>query len=66
MVRYLILLALLCAGCAARHKPASDRIPQEDDWQACVEFVPAKPDGFHHYICTDKLKRQYEVWMRRK
>ena len=59
------MLALLLSGCAAR-KSASDRIPQDDDWQACVETVPAKPDGFHHYTCTDKANRQYEVWLRRK
>lgn len=65
MERYVVLLALLCSGCAAR-PPRSDRIPQNDDWHACVEFVPAKPDGFHHYVCTDRMNRQYEVLMRRK
>ncbi len=61
-----LLLAGTLSGCGARRTPHSDRIPEtERFWERCQENVPANPDGFQHFICTDVKKRQWEVLIRK-
>lgn len=54
------LLFFCSAGCAERREPAQPP-PQQTFWHDCQETVPAYPDGYQHFICTDMRGRHWDV-----
>lgn len=61
----LLYAAGIVSGCAGRGIPHSDP-PEEHFWHDCQETIPAKPDGFQHFVCTDMKDRHWEVLVRRE
>lgn len=59
------LLFLFLSGCAGRPAPHANA-PQQKFWHDCQETVPAKPDGFQHFICRDVKDRRWDVLVRRE
>lgn len=57
-------LAGTLLGCAGRQTPHSNA-PNEF-WRDCQEVVPAKRDGFQHFICTDVKNQRWEILTRRE
>lgn len=60
-----IFVFFLIAGCATRQAPHKDP-PGQRFWRQCEEVVPAKPDGFQHFLCVDFKERRWEVLTRRE
>jgi hypothetical protein len=53
-------------GCtAARQTPHAGQ-PGERFWRDCQEVIPAKSDGFQHFLCQDTKDRRWEVLVRRE
>ncbi len=59
-----VFLAGTLSGCAGRQAPRSNS--QEKFWNRCFEIVPAKPDGFQHFTCSDLKDRRWEVLVKRE
>jgi hypothetical protein len=61
---FLLAGFLSIAGCPRRQVAHA---PQEEKfWDHCEEVVPAKPDGFHHFLCQDVKGKRWEVLVRRE
>jgi hypothetical protein len=56
---------LQLAGCAGRHA-ARSHPPKEKFWNDCQEVMPARPDGFQHFSCTDVNQHKWQVLVRRE
>jgi hypothetical protein len=55
----ILALALSMVGCAAAKPRAA--MPVKRFWRDCQETLPAKPDGFQHFTCTDMTDRRWRV-----
>lgn len=54
-----VACALFLVGCPKRS--TAPRPKEEHFWTECVETVPAKPDGYQHFWCTDIHGRHWEI-----
>jgi hypothetical protein len=57
-------LAGTLTGCAGRQVPHATQ--PKRFWRDCQENIPARSDGFQHFVCTDIHDRQWEVLVRRE
>ena len=59
-------LAGTLSGCAGRRSSPAP-VPQAPRfWHGCEQTIPAKADGFEHFVCTDVHDRQWEILVVRK
>ncbi len=55
-----VFIVIVLFGCAGRPiARAGDQAPRF--WHGCQQTIPAKPDGFQHFVCRDVHDRQWEV-----
>jgi hypothetical protein len=53
-------------SCAARQPVHHQDPPQQNFWHDCQQTIPANPDGFFHFVCTDTKSRRWEILVRRE
>jgi hypothetical protein len=59
------IFILTLSGCAGQQL-ARPSTPQQKFWRDCQEVIPAKADGFQHFLCQDVKGRRWEVLIRRE
>lgn len=63
----LLLLAGLLLSCAGRRAaPQAPHQVERSFWTGCQETIPAKADGFQHFVCRDVRERHWEVLVRKR
>ena len=64
---FVFLAGFLWSGCSASMRRPAAAVPQAPRfWHGCEQTIPAKADGFEHFVCTDVHDRQWEILVVRK
>jgi len=61
---FFFLAGFLYSGCASRRSSPAPAPQAPRFWHGCEETIPARADGFQHFVCRDLHEHRWEVLLR--